>query len=91
MGRSTIILRLFVNENDMHRYYWRTGQRWSGDYRPLPRRITLPVRRTSLFRYLLRGIGVVFVIGMITGLVLQINLVVLRSHQPASPAHATRH
>jgi hypothetical protein len=22
-----------MNENDRDRYYWRTGQRWSGDYR----------------------------------------------------------
>ena len=23
-----------MNQNDMDRYYWRTGQRWSGDSRP---------------------------------------------------------
>jgi hypothetical protein len=23
-----------MNENDMDRYFWRTGQRWSGDNRP---------------------------------------------------------
>ena len=23
-----------MNENDMDRYKWRTGQRWSGDNRP---------------------------------------------------------
>lgn len=21
-----------MNQNDMDRYYWRTGQRWTGDY-----------------------------------------------------------
>jgi hypothetical protein len=26
-----------MNENDMDRYFWRTGQRWSGDGRPVPR------------------------------------------------------
>jgi hypothetical protein len=26
--------RPFMNENDMDRYKWRTGQRWSGDNRP---------------------------------------------------------
>jgi hypothetical protein len=80
-----------VNQNDMDRYYWRTGQQWSRDYCPLPRRLTLPVRRTSLFRYLLHGIGVMFVIGMITTLFLQINSVVARSHQPAPPSDAMRH
>jgi hypothetical protein len=25
-----------MNENDMDRYFWRTGQRWSGDSRPMP-------------------------------------------------------
>jgi hypothetical protein len=37
-----------MNTNDMDRYYWRTGQRWSGDYRQdsgprvrLPRRVLL--------------------------------------------------
>jgi hypothetical protein len=44
-----------------------------------------------LYRYVLRGIGVVFVLGIITGLILQINLFVVRSHEPATPAHATRH
>lgn len=24
-----------MNESDMDRYYWRTGQRWSGDDRPV--------------------------------------------------------
>jgi hypothetical protein len=23
-----------MNQNDMDRYFWRTGQRWSGDDRP---------------------------------------------------------
>jgi hypothetical protein len=23
-----------MNENEMDRYFWRTGQRWSADYRP---------------------------------------------------------
>ena len=23
-----------MNENDMDRYFWRTGRRWSGDNRP---------------------------------------------------------
>jgi hypothetical protein len=82
---------LFVNENDMDRYHWRTGQPWSGAYSSLQRRVTLPVRLTSLFRYLLRAIGVMFVIGMITTLFLQINSVVARSHQAAPPSHAMRH
>jgi hypothetical protein len=25
-----------MNKNDMDRYFWRTGQRWSGDGRPVP-------------------------------------------------------
>ena len=25
-----------MNENDMDRYFWRTGLRWSGDNRPVP-------------------------------------------------------
>lgn len=24
-----------MNQNDMNRYFWRTGQRWSGDVRAL--------------------------------------------------------
>jgi hypothetical protein len=24
-----------MNENDVDRYFWRTGQRWSGDDRPV--------------------------------------------------------
>ena len=24
-----------MNENDMDRYYWKTGQRWGGDNRPV--------------------------------------------------------
>jgi hypothetical protein len=27
-----------MNTNDMDRYYWRTGNRWSGDTRPEPPR-----------------------------------------------------
>jgi hypothetical protein len=30
------------------RYYWRTGQRWSGDYRPLRWRIGQRMGRTLL-------------------------------------------
>ena len=26
-----------MNENDMARYFWRTGQRWNGENRPLRR------------------------------------------------------
>jgi hypothetical protein len=25
-----------MNQNDMDRYFWRTGQRWSSDNRPTP-------------------------------------------------------
>jgi hypothetical protein len=27
-------LKGWMNENEMDRYFWRTGQRWSADYRP---------------------------------------------------------
>jgi hypothetical protein len=26
-----------MNQNDMDRYFWRAGQRWSGDSRPTPK------------------------------------------------------
>jgi hypothetical protein len=26
-----------MNQNDMDRYFWRTGQQWSGDGRPTPK------------------------------------------------------
>lgn len=31
-----------MNQNDMDRYFWRTGQRWSGDDRVRNRRATGP-------------------------------------------------
>jgi hypothetical protein len=39
-----------MNQNDTDRYYWRTGQRWSGDYGPLRSQRTRPklVVRTIL-------------------------------------------
>jgi hypothetical protein len=80
-----------VNKNDVDRYYWRTGQHWSGGHYPLPRRVTPPVRRTSLFSLLLRGLGVMFAIGMITTLFLQINRIVARSNQPAPSSPVMRH
>ena len=33
-----------MNQNDMDRYYWRTGQRWSGDLGPRWPRIPLAGR-----------------------------------------------
>jgi hypothetical protein len=32
-----------MNQNDMDRYFWRTGQRWSGDDRP--EELPLPVEK----------------------------------------------
>jgi hypothetical protein len=40
-----------MNENDMDRYYWRTGHRWSGDYLPLRWHMRPLVRRTLLFLF----------------------------------------
>jgi hypothetical protein len=37
-----------MNDNDMDRYYWRTGQRWSGDDRHLPLKIS---KRAILLLY----------------------------------------
>ena len=38
-----------MNENDMDRYYWRTGHRWSGDSRPFKWHFGRRVLRTLLF------------------------------------------
>jgi hypothetical protein len=43
-----------MNQNDMDRYFWRTGQRWSGDSRSreeIVGRIRLP-RRVVMLIYL---------------------------------------
>jgi hypothetical protein len=52
-----------MNQNDMDRYFWRTGQRWSGDDRRIkaPRkRLTTLSSRTTLF--LLGGVAVMIVV-----------------------------
>ena len=39
-----------MNQNDMERYYWRTGQRWSGDDRPFKMpRAGLKVAKGTIF------------------------------------------
>ena len=40
-----------MNENDMDRYYWRTGHRWSGDSRPIRWRMGPRVRGGILFLF----------------------------------------
>jgi hypothetical protein len=40
-----------------------------------------------LYRYVLRGIGVVWIIGMITVLILAVGSKHHRPHEPATPAH----
>jgi hypothetical protein len=40
-----------MNENDMDRYYWRMGHRWSGDNGPLRWRFGPRLRRTLLFLF----------------------------------------
>jgi hypothetical protein len=37
-----------MNQNDMDRYYWRTGQRWSGDNRLGVVRLRLSGRKILL-------------------------------------------
>ena len=41
-----------MNQNDMDRYYWRTGQRWSGDHRP-PAKLRISGRAVALVAILL--------------------------------------
>jgi hypothetical protein len=48
-----------MNTNDMDRYYWRTGQRWSGDYRKdsgprvrLPRRVLIALGVAAVATFL---------------------------------------
>ena len=40
-----------MNQYDLDHYYWRTGHRSSGDYRPLRWRFGSRVRRTFLFLF----------------------------------------
>lgn len=42
-----------MNQNDMDRYFWRTGQRWSGDSRLLRELQGPRLKRTGLALFLL--------------------------------------
>lgn len=49
-----------MNQNDMDRYYWRTGQRWSGDHRP-PTRVKITGREIALLAiaFLVSTVGII--------------------------------
>lgn len=58
-----------MNENDMERYFWRTGQRWSGEYRSreqLIKGVKLP-RKTVILLFL------VFLVTSLLLLLLNLN------------------
>jgi hypothetical protein len=50
-----------MNQNDMDRYYWRTGQRWSGDHRP-PTRLRITGREIAwlAIAFLVSTVGMLF-------------------------------
>jgi hypothetical protein len=59
-----------MNQNDMDRYFWRTGHRWSGDWRPrsmLLKQVFIP-RRALFF------IALFFVVPLVMLLPLRIGV-----------------
>jgi hypothetical protein len=54
-----------MNENDMDRYRWRTGQPWSGDNRPASE----SYRRTKIGVRVMTFVGLSFLVTLV-GLVL---------------------
>jgi len=39
---------IYMNQNNMDRYFWRTGQRWSGDDRPEEPPLPVEKRRARI-------------------------------------------
>jgi hypothetical protein len=54
-----------MNQNDMDRYLWRTGRRWSGDHRPA----TVPFDKTKLSGWTVFLLSVTFLVTLV-GLIL---------------------